>query len=1160
VRFLGLNVHAFGALEDVSVPLEGGEEGLFVIHGHNEAGKSTVLRAIEAALYGIPERTPDVFRFKYDELRIGARVRFRDGTELDFVRRKARKDSLATVDGARVDDAPLRHALVGVDRAAFSTEFGIDQERLRAGARALLEEGGDVAQSLFAAGLGRSGIKQALEQLESESDRLFRPRKSSSLVYEQLSSYSDAIGARDASAASAREYAETRDALEHATRERAGANEARVQRSMRLHALAKLSTLRPDVAERRRLLERGEAMKDAVLLAPDFTKRRRDADDVLRSARIELMRASQATIDHEKALTDLSLDGAIIAEGELVDELAGELASYGKDVRDLPLIERERDTHRARAARLLREVRFDPETSLDRLPTELDVTQARHGVNEQLRLLDALEKATETVATTQAKLDVTRQALTALPVQSIDLRELSDAIDEVKAEGNIDRELSDARRLLADAEQQTAATRRKLRIDDHPSDEFDHAKLPSEDDVEALAGRETEIDQRRRETTRTQSETTTALHKAERKLKTLLERNRAPSEDELRGARARRDAFWKLVADAWRDKKDVGDRLKALGAKGPLDRVFEDSVVAADALADRLRSEADAVAKRVALEEELSDARDRLAELTKEALAIEQGAEKWESDWQKQWKRTNVIAARPKRMLAWLRAAQTFLTATEGEEGARKRVDSVERRVKKAKARLAAALHVGKSEEATVSSLVKATALRLSEAQAAEERRKELEGEFRRCKEALDKSRVGKEGAEQARERSTPRYAEVLRPLGLTPTAGVDEVEHVAQRVSDAKKDLEEVARREFDCATASDRASAYEARLSPLAARVSVDLETQSASDVVRKLAHRLHGARNAEQRRATLAKIREEEHKREVTARECACAAEGVLAELCAEAKVGRVEDLDEAARSSDERGAVRERLEALETKLVRVAEFTCDELETEVAASTEEEDALERTRLTSEIQELDNRIAGLSERVGQCQTQLARVGGSDVAARAAQDAQVAVAAIETAIPEYLRARLAQILLRRRLEQYREENQAPILKRASALFGRLTCGSFVGVGVEDDDQPRLVGMRPGGISPRMVEVDGMSEGTRDQLYLALRLAALEQRLESGERLPFIVDDVLVNFDDDRAKVALGALSELAKKTQVLFFTHHRRLVEIAETLDARDVFVREL
>ena len=87
------------------------------------------------------------------------------------------------------------------------------------------------------------------------------------------------------------------------------------------------------------------------------------------------------------------------------------------------------------------------------------------------------------------------------------------------------------------------------------------------------------------------------------------------------------------------------------------------------------------------------------------------------------------------------------------------------------------------------------------------------------------------------------------------------------------------------------------------------------------------------------------------------------------------------------------------------------------------------------------------------------------------------------------------------------------------------------------------------------------MSSGTRDQLYLALRLATLEWRLENHEPMPFVADDILVNFDDDRSEATLKALAKLSKKNQVILFTHHRQIVETVESIDMGDhVFVHPL
>jgi hypothetical protein len=111
--------------------------------------------------------------------------------------------------------------------------------------------------------------------------------------------------------------------------------------------------------------------------------------------------------------------------------------------------------------------------------------------------------------------------------------------------------------------------------------------------------------------------------------------------------------------------------------------------------------------------------------------------------------------------------------------------------------------------------------------------------------------------------------------------------------------------------------------------------------------------------------------------------------------------------------------------------------------------------------------------------------------------------------------------------------------------LFQSITRGSFSGLDAEfsAEDIPILVGSRLDGTT---VSVEGMSEGTRDQLYLALRLAALERYLEEHEPMPLILDDLLITFDNERTKAILPQLAILAERTQVFLFTHHEHLVEL--------------
>ena len=170
-----------------------------------------------------------------------------------------------------------------------------------------------------------------------------------------------------------------------------------------------------------------------------------------------------------------------------------------------------------------------------------------------------------------------------------------------------------------------------------------------------------------------------------------------------------------------------------------------------------------------------------------------------------------------------------------------------------------------------------------------------------------------------------------------------------------------------------------------------------------------------------------------------------------------------------------------------------------------------------------------------------------GSGRAAEAAEAGEQVLSRIRRLSDRYIRLKVAATVLRQEIERYRSENQDPVLKIASDYFQKLTQGSFSGLLADEDDHgcPVLVGLRG---DTAMVRVEGMSSGTRDQLYLALRLASLQKRLDAGEPMPFIVDDILVNFDDDRAVATLKALADLSLRTQVIVFTHHQHLVDLAD------------
>ena len=132
MRITELRLLAFGPFTGRILDLSAGGQGLHVVFGRNEAGKSSALRALHALLYGIPAQTQDAFLHPYDGLRLGGRLRLSAGDEIEFVRRKTRanKGALLAPDGTRMDDHSLDRFLGGVGADQFHLFWGIDHQRL----------------------------------------------------------------------------------------------------------------------------------------------------------------------------------------------------------------------------------------------------------------------------------------------------------------------------------------------------------------------------------------------------------------------------------------------------------------------------------------------------------------------------------------------------------------------------------------------------------------------------------------------------------------------------------------------------------------------------------------------------------------------------------------------------------------------------------------------------------------------------------------------------------------------------------------------------------------------------------------------------------------------------------------------------------------------
>ena len=128
-----------------------------------------------------------------------------------------------------------------------------------------------------------------------------------------------------------------------------------------------------------------------------------------------------------------------------------------------------------------------------------------------------------------------------------------------------------------------------------------------------------------------------------------------------------------------------------------------------------------------------------------------------------------------------------------------------------------------------------------------------------------------------------------------------------------------------------------------------------------------------------------------------------------------------------------------------------------------------------------------------------------------------------------------------------YEQQRQPETLQEASKYLDRLTRGRYRRVWTPLGENVLRVDDAAG--SSLSVEV--LSRGTREQLFLALRLGLAACYARRGAPLPIVFDDVLVNFDADRAKAAVAVLRDFAEAGhQVLVFTCHEHILKLFKAL----------
>ncbi len=1140
MRLRQLQLVRYGKFSGPVIDFPAAERDFHFIVGPNEAGKSTIRIAIAELLFGMPRNSRHGFIHPQSELRLGALIEHGAG-QFEFQRTKGTKQTLRSPLDAILPDTALAPFIGTADQIFFENMFGLDRSKMVQGGKDILNPSKDVGQVLFQSAAGIASLGRIREALAAEANRLWAPRKSAERTWyvgQQL--LEEASAGLKKAAIRTKKWADTEALVAEAEERFEAARKHHAELEIARSRLERVRRLAPHIASLRsregELRELGE-----VLVLPA------DAGATLSSGQAELSAAEQLlglrneeVKRREAELKDTAVDHALLAlqqDLEALEAMRHQCRNHAGDIRlRCGEVDSLMDEVRAACAQL------DWPGDEDTLRTIVPSALALRAVSDLIRDRGALDQAANSdaraVAKKQEDIDRLRAQLAAIPRHEapVSLRAALSAAQALRQTETTTRRLREA---LGDAEYAMASAGQALGPWRKALPALGSMELPSADRLAALATDRQRLASDRRLAAERLAEAQARIRASVLAVEQYSQAHRTVTTAQVLEARAQRNRSWRAIR--------LGEVSPAMGAPN-----FELGLRLADELVDTQLGSVTESAELQGLQQRLERERNEQASLAQALESRDDELSRFDSNWDRSAAEIGLTGIHLEDAAPWLARRESFLAADAAVEAKRRELSAEVGAAALAATRLHGLLVAAGADaphEASLETLCNAAHSHVSAVDEAAARRQVLSEQLQEAGRALAGVRASENASRLACERWQQQWQDALGKARLAHSTGsialADASVALVTGIQERLSRMKGIRRERID--TMQSDLAGFRAEARRLAGAIDPMLLALDDASISTELSRRVAAAAAAH---SAAQRIRNELSAAADKAREAREKVQSIgarLRPLFERAGAATAEELLSLIARSDRRreltGAIEAARESVSTggDGLSLSDIAAEVDGTEVAALqaslSQVKDALEESMGAQAV---------LATELSAARQALAAISGSADGAIAEARRQEALASMADASDRYIKVATASKLLRWAIDRFRDRKQGPMLSRASAIFSQLTLGGFSKL-VIDYEKPELSlsAIRAGG---QIVETSGMSEGTGDQLYLALRLAALELHLEQAMPLPFIADDLFVNFDDARAMAGLTALGELSRRTQVVFLSHHDHLVPLVQ------------
>lgn len=1181
MRIRELRLLRYGKFTDRVLTLPHAPQDIHLVVGANEAGKSTMRRALSDWLFGFPMRSTGMdFLHPMQDLRLGGIIEDNPASReepssgqdtatgstktkassdeqirsLNFERRKGQKNTLRTPADEPLPDSTLHEWLGSLQTDEFRRMYALDHATLVEGSESILQASDDIGRMLFQAAAGIEHLGDALKTLQQEADSLWAPRKSGNRVfYQQQDAYEDARRTLGQAQLRTRDWKESHDALMDVQHQLEEARSKHAEIQQHIHRLERIRRVQPLLRDAEAVRQRQEALQASgmpPLLPEDARQIFEQASRQGALVQAEMTRLQTALNELDQALAAITLDTPVLARADEITRLDEARVQCHDHPARLQRHQEKLQTLQARVKALAAELGW---------PAEDEAAVAHRLLPPAWR-----ERTAELIRRHQALQHAVEKARHERDAQAQNLSQWQAHLQSLASDG-IDPALSDlleqARRLGDPDAQSDALTRERQRLDAaleatlagmgpwrQPIDrlqamlvpeasQVDALRVQQHDDARALQARQEALQKKFQD-----------IQQQEQALLQLVRHHQPVSREDVAQVRQQRDDDWQAIKA---DPANLPDRAGA----------FEARMHEADTLADARLERAQHEADRQSYANQLEKLKLECTGIESDIQAIETRMARRQADWKAQAAACGLPDLPLDAALTWLKRHQDALELLARRQTAEHQLKTLLQRVEALRQALTDRLALPATTG--LDDALRQARERLETAQRIAGQRSTLEAQIQDAQRRLVPLQTALTQAESQWQEWQQAWQAALAEAGHEDTLPVDQLETRLAQMQDIQTLLAQMdSLRADEIEPLQNALDSWMRHARTLADQLMPDAPADmSVQDMALTLAGRLKAARQDEAEHHRLQQQQARNRQALEAARQQQIQVDALLQPLRVAAGIDDMALLGPAITHSEERRQIEHEIQRIETALREAGDGQpLESLRTEAASIEPDQLQVELNRLGTEAGQVVEDISRLGARHGQLKAAFDALNGSDAAARAAARQQEAAAGMAEAAERYLRLKTAARLLQWSMERFRQTRQGPMLARASEIFQALTLGSFSRLLVDADshDSPRLVSIRTDGNKP--VEVPGLSEGTRDQLYLALRLAALDQQASQGSRMPLIADDLFINFDDRRTEAGLQVLGEVSRRMQVILLTHHDHLVPLARQVLGDGLNVIEL